>query len=62
MVSIPYPTTALPMKPTRHDIYDFISPESGTKNAAEGKTVLITGAGSGIGEVCHSPLAIYFTA
>jgi FlaA1/EpsC-like NDP-sugar epimerase len=50
------------MKPTRHDIYDFISPESGTKNAAEGKTVLITGAGSGIGEVCHSPIAIYFTA
>ena len=41
----------LPIKPTRHDVYDFISPNAGTKDAAVGKTVLITGAGSGIGEV-----------
>ncbi|CAN8102496.1 unnamed protein product [Discula destructiva] len=40
----------LPIKPTRHDVYDFISPTSGTKNAALGKAVLVTGAGSGIGE------------
>lgn len=41
----------LPTKPTRHDVYDFISPTSGTKDAALGKAVLLTGAGSGIGEV-----------
>ncbi|EMR68570.1 putative short chain dehydrogenase reductase protein [Eutypa lata UCREL1] len=46
----------LPIKPTRHDVYDFISPTSGTKDAAVGKAVLVTGAGSGIGE--HT--AIYF--
>lgn len=40
----------LPLKPTRHDVYDFISPTAGTKNAAVGKAVLVTGAGSGIGE------------
>lgn len=41
----------LPIKPTRHDVYDFISPTAGTKDAAVGKAVLVTGAGSGIGEV-----------
>lgn len=41
----------LPIKATRHDVYDFISPTSGTKDAAVGKAVLVTGAGSGIGEV-----------
>lgn len=46
----------LPFKPTRHDVYDFISPTAGTKNAAVGKAVLVTGAGSGIGEVrTHFP-------
>jgi len=45
----------LPIKPTRHDVYDFISPTAGTKDAALGKAVLITGAGSGIGEVSSSP-------
>lgn len=46
----------LPIKPTRHDVYDFISPTSGTKDAAVGKAVLVTGAGSGIGEVrTYSP-------
>ncbi|ROV92438.1 hypothetical protein VPNG_09577 [Cytospora leucostoma] len=46
----------LPIQPTRHDVYDFISPTSGTKDAAAGKAVLVTGAGSGIGK--H--IAIYF--
>ncbi|KAM7213854.1 putative short chain dehydrogenase reductase protein [Rhypophila decipiens] len=41
---------ALPIKPSRHDVYDFISPDSGTKDCALGKNVLITGAGSGIGQ------------
>jgi hypothetical protein len=41
----------LPIQPSRHDVYDFISPTKGTKDAALGKAVLITGAGSGIGEV-----------
>ncbi|CAJ2505338.1 Uu.00g127320.m01.CDS01 [Anthostomella pinea] len=41
---------ALPIKPTRHDVYDFISPNAGTKDAAVGKSVLVTGAGSGFGE------------
>ena len=46
----------LPLKPTRHDVYDFISPTAGTKNAAVGKAVLVTGAGSGIGQVrTHFP-------
>lgn len=61
MDSLPLPT-ALPMKPTRHDIYDYISPNSGTKNAAGGKTVLVTGAGSGIGEVCSRRQAMHLTA
>lgn len=50
------------MKPTRHDIYDYISPNSGTKDAARGKTVLVTGAGSGIGEVCSKQQAVYLIA
>ncbi|KAK5175421.1 uncharacterized protein LTR77_000560 [Saxophila tyrrhenica] len=37
------------IKPTRHDVYPFIDPQDGLKGAADGKTVLITGAGSGIG-------------
>ena len=41
----------LPIKPTRHDVYEFISPTVGTKDAVVGKAVLVTGAGSGIGEV-----------
>ncbi|KAG9239277.1 hypothetical protein BJ875DRAFT_491751 [Amylocarpus encephaloides] len=47
---------ALPIKPSKHDEYDFISPSSGTKDAAAGKSVLVTGAGSGIGE----EIALYF--
>ena len=42
---------ALPIKPSKDDEYDFISPKHGTKNAAAGKSVMVTGAGSGIGEV-----------
>lgn len=41
---------ALDIKPSRQDVYDFISPDTGvTKNCASGKSVLVTGAGSGIG-------------
>ncbi|MCJ1440701.1 MAG: hypothetical protein MMC23_001187 [Stictis urceolatum] len=32
-----------------HDAYDFISPYSGLKDAAKGATILITGAGTGVG-------------
>ena len=46
----------LPIKPTRHDVYEFISPTVGTKDAVVGKAVLVTGAGSGIGEV-RTPLS-----
>ena len=35
----------------KHDVYDFISPYKGLKNAASGKTILISGAGTGIGKV-----------
>lgn len=57
------------IKPTRHDVYDFISPTSGTKDAAVGKAVLVTGAGSSIGEVrthlsnssFRQPLLLYLT-
>lgn len=37
------------LKPSRHDVYEFINPEKNLKNAAAGKTVLVTGAGGGIG-------------
>ncbi|KAI1193045.1 NAD(P)-binding protein [Nemania serpens] len=42
--------TTLAIQPSRHDVYEFISPSAGTKDAALGKSVLITGAGSGIGQ------------
>ena len=37
------------LTPTRHDVYPFIDPRANLKDAAAGKTVLISGAGSGIG-------------
>ena len=37
------------IRPTRHDVYPFIDPRGALKGAASSKTVLITGAGSGIG-------------
>lgn len=35
--------------PTHHDVYPFISPHHALRNAAANRTILITGAGSGIG-------------
>ncbi|KAJ4294408.1 hypothetical protein N0V90_008098 [Kalmusia sp. IMI 367209] len=46
----------LPIEVSRHDVYDFVSPHAGTQDAAKGKNVLITGGGTGIGEV----MAKYF--
>jgi NADPH:quinone reductase-like Zn-dependent oxidoreductase len=36
---------------TRHEKYPFIDPTGALKESATGKTVLVTGAGSGIGKV-----------
>lgn len=38
------------MSPTRRDLYPFISPHHALKDAAKGRNILITGAGSGIGK------------
>ncbi|MCJ1244585.1 hypothetical protein MMC30_001783 [Trapelia coarctata] len=38
------------IQPSKHDIYDFISYKHSLKDAAKGKKVLITGAGTGIGK------------
>ena len=38
------------IQPTHKDVYDFISPECNLKDAAKGRSVLITGAGTGIGK------------
>ncbi|KAK3113990.1 hypothetical protein LTR53_008127 [Teratosphaeriaceae sp. CCFEE 6253] len=37
------------LQPTRHDVYPFIDPTQNLRTAAAGKTVLVTGAGTGIG-------------
>ena len=37
------------LQPTRHDVYSFIDPQKGLKDAAIGKIVLVTGAGGTIG-------------
>jgi len=37
-----------------HDIYPEIDPRGKLSGVAEGKVVIITGAGKGIGEVIHS--------
>lgn len=38
------------VEPKFHDVYPFISPDAGLKDAAQKRTILITGAGSGIGK------------
>ena len=38
------------LKPSRHDVYPFIDPTDGLKGAAAGKRILISGAGTGIGQ------------
>jgi hypothetical protein len=40
------------IKRTEHDIYPYISATGRLANAAQGKSVLITGGGKGIGRVC----------
>ena len=42
----------------RHDVYDFIDPTKNLKGAAEGKTILITGAGTGIGACIAKSFAL----
>lgn len=37
------------LQPSRHDVYPFIDGAQNLKGAATGKTVLVTGAGTGIG-------------
>ena len=38
---------------SKSDIYTFISPSANLKDSANGKTILITGAGTGIGKVIY---------
>jgi NAD(P)-dependent dehydrogenase (short-subunit alcohol dehydrogenase family) len=46
------------LEPTRHDVYPFIDPRQGMKNAAAGKTALVTGSGAGIGRAISKSFAI----
>jgi NAD(P)-dependent dehydrogenase (short-subunit alcohol dehydrogenase family) len=46
------------LEPTRHDVYPFIDPRQGMKNAATGKTALVTGSGAGIGRAISESFAI----
>lgn len=43
---------------SHHDIYSFIDPSANLKDAAKGRTVLITGGGSGIGVAIAKQFAI----
>jgi hypothetical protein len=36
-----------------HDVYPAIDPKGKLSGAAEGKVIILTGAGKGIGEVKH---------
>lgn len=47
-----------PIKRDMHDIYPFISARGRLAGAAQGKTVIITGGGKGIGKVCSQVLQI----
>ena len=40
-------------KKINRDVYDYLSPEN-KENQQNGKIILVTGGGSGIGAVCHA--------